>query len=46
MSKSLGLIGWRGMVGQVLVDRMKAEGDFKKFKSHFFSTSQAGERAR
>lgn len=45
MSKSLGLIGWRGMVGQVLVDRMKAEGDFKKFKSHFFSTSQAGERA-
>jgi aspartate-semialdehyde dehydrogenase len=45
MSKSLGLIGWRGMVGQVLVDRMKAEGDFKKFKSHFFSTSQAGESA-
>lgn len=38
----LGLIGWRGMVGSVLVNRMKEEGDFEKVNSHFFSTSNAG----
>jgi len=41
----VGFIGWRGMVGSVLMERMRAEGDFAKFNSHFFSTSQAGERA-
>jgi aspartate-semialdehyde dehydrogenase len=45
MSKSLGLVGWRGMVGQVLVERMKKEGDFKRFKTHLFSTSQASQKA-
>ena len=42
---NVGFIGWRGMVGSVLMERMRAEGDFAKFNSHFFSTSQAGERA-
>ena len=28
MSKLVGLVGWRGMVGSVLLDRMQAEGDF------------------
>jgi aspartate-semialdehyde dehydrogenase len=28
MSKLVGLVGWRGMVGSVLMDRMQAEGDF------------------
>ncbi|MGZ8155433.1 MAG: aspartate-semialdehyde dehydrogenase, partial [Burkholderiales bacterium] len=40
----VGLIGWRGMVGSVLVQRMKAEGDFDLVEPHFFSTSQAGSR--
>jgi len=38
----VGLIGWRGMVGSVLVERMQAEGDFALIKPRFFSTSQAG----
>jgi aspartate-semialdehyde dehydrogenase len=37
-----GLIGWRGMVGSVLVDRMRAEGDFALIEPAFFSTTQAG----
>jgi aspartate-semialdehyde dehydrogenase len=37
-----GLIGWRGMVGSVLVERMRAEGDFALIDPAFFSTSQAG----
>ena len=37
-----GLIGWRGMVGSVLVERMRAEGDFALIEPRFFSTSQAG----
>ena len=28
MSKLVGLVGWRGMVGSVLMDRMQTEGDF------------------
>jgi len=43
--KNVGIIGWRGMVGSVLVQRMSEENDFENFKAHFFSTSQAGERA-
>ncbi len=38
----VGLIGWRGMVGSVLVERMRAEGDFALIEPRFFSTSQAG----
>src|SRR5688572_23061768 len=40
-----GLIGWRGMVGSVLVDRMRAEADFALIDPVFFSTTQAGSRA-
>lgn len=43
--KSVGFIGWRGMVGSVLMDRMREENDFKFMESYFFSTSQAGESA-
>lgn len=46
MSKQLvGLVGWRGMVGSVLMDRMQAEGDFALIEPVFFSTSNAGGRA-
>ncbi len=38
----VGLVGWRGMVGSVLMDRMAAEKDFELFDSVFFSTSSAG----
>jgi aspartate-semialdehyde dehydrogenase len=37
-----GLIGWRGMVGSVLVQRMRDEHDFELIDPTFFSTSQAG----
>ncbi len=38
----VGLVGWRGMVGSVLLDRMQAEGDFALIEPLFFSTSNAG----
>ncbi len=38
----VGLVGWRGMVGSVLMDRMQAEGDFALVEPLFFSTSNAG----
>ena len=38
----VGIIGWRGMVGSVLVQRMREERDFDLVDPHFFSTSQAG----
>jgi len=38
----VGIIGWRGMVGSVLLERMRAEGDFDRVTPTFFSTSQAG----
>ena len=38
----VGLVGWRGMVGSVLMDRMEAERDFDHFEPLFFSTSNAG----
>ena len=38
----VGLVGWRGMVGSVLMDRMAAEGDFAHIEPLFFSTSNAG----
>lgn len=42
--KKVGIIGWRGMVGSVLVERMRAERDFDLIAPTFFSTSQAGGR--
>ncbi len=41
----VGLVGWRGMVGSVLIDRMIAEGDFDVIEPVFFSTSNAGGQA-
>jgi aspartate-semialdehyde dehydrogenase len=38
----VGLVGWRGMVGSVLMQRMQAEGDFALIEPLFFSTSSAG----
>ena len=43
--KLVGLVGWRGMVGSVLMDRMQAEGDFGLIEPLFFSTSNAGGKA-
>jgi aspartate-semialdehyde dehydrogenase len=37
-------IGWRGMVGSVLMDRMMAEDDFHGFEPVFFTTSQVGQK--
>jgi aspartate-semialdehyde dehydrogenase len=45
MKKSVGLVGWRGMVGSVLMQRMRDEGDFDLIDPVFFSTSNAGGRA-
>ena len=39
---TVGLVGWRGMVGSVLIDRMIAEKDFDLIEPIFFSTSNAG----
>jgi len=39
-----GIVGWRGMVGSVLVQRMREERDFAQIEPVFFSTSQAGGR--
>src|SRR5687768_1542474 len=41
----VGLIGWRGMVGSVLVQRMREERDFDLIDPIFFSTSQSGASA-
>lgn len=40
--KRVGLVGWRGMVGSVLMERMQAERDFDLIEPAFFSTSQVG----
>jgi len=40
--KNVGLVGWRGMVGSVLLERMLEEYDLDKITPHFFSTSNAG----
>ena len=42
--EKVGFIGWRGMVGSVLIKRMIDELDFDNFDSYFFSTSQAGQK--
>ncbi len=41
----VGIVGWRGMVGSVLMARMREERDYDHFEPVFFSTSQAGGRA-
>ena len=41
----VGLVGWRGMVGSVLMQRMSAERDFDSIETTFFSTSSAGKPA-
>ena len=43
--KLVGIVGWRGMVGSVLLQRMQQEGDFEHIEPLFFSTSNAGSRA-
>lgn len=43
--KKVGLVGWRGMVGSVLMSRMQEEKDFARIQPTFFTTSQAGEAA-
>lgn len=43
--KKVGLVGWRGMVGSVLMQRMREENDFDLIDPVFFSTSQAGQAA-
>ena len=43
--KKVGIIGWRGMVGSVLMERMIKENDFKRFTPLFFTTSQKGLKA-
>lgn len=43
--KNVGFIGWRGMVGSVLMDRMSQENDFENLNPVFFTTSQAGQKA-
>lgn len=42
IGNTVGLVGWRGMVGSVLMDRMQAEKDFDLIEPIFFSTSNAG----
>ncbi|MBE9610516.1 aspartate-semialdehyde dehydrogenase [Chitinilyticum piscinae] len=43
--KRVGLVGWRGMVGSVLMQRMQEEKDFDVIDPVFFTTSQAGQAA-
>lgn len=45
MNQSVGFVGWRGMVGSVLMERMRQENDFEKLNPVFFSTSNAGGQA-
>ena len=42
--KRVGFVGWRGMVGTVLMERMREENDFADItEAHFFTTSQSGQ---
>ena len=41
----VGFVGWRGMVGSVLMGRMREEGDFEGYEATFFSTSNVGGKA-
>ena len=40
--KKVGFVGWRGMVGSVLMERMREENDFANIDPVFFTTSQHG----
>ena len=40
--KKVGFVGWRGMVGSVLLERMLEEDDFTSIEAVFFTTSQVG----
>lgn len=40
---NVGFVGWRGMVGSVLMERMLDEQDFTRLMPHFFTTSQVGQ---
>ncbi len=42
--KKVGFVGWRGMVGSVLMDRMMADQDFNGIEAFFFTTSQVGQK--
>jgi aspartate-semialdehyde dehydrogenase len=42
MTITVGFIGWRGMVGSVLMERMREEGDFARIDPVFFTTSNVG----
>jgi len=42
----VGLVGWRGMVGSVLMQRMREEKDFDHFEPVFFTTSNPGGKVR
>jgi len=42
--RKVGFIGWRGMVGSVLMDRMREENNFRGYEPLFFSTSQIGQK--
>lgn len=42
--KCVGFVGWRGMVGSVLIDRMINKGNFNTIIPYFFSTSQEGKK--
>ena len=44
-TQKVGLVGWRGMVGSVLMQRMQEEQDFAHIEPTFFTTSQAGSPA-
>ena len=41
--RKVGFIGWRGMVGSVLMERMRDENDFQGYEPVFFTTSQVGQ---
>ena len=41
----VGFVGWRGMVGSVLMQRMMQENDFAEIEPQFFTTSQVGDVA-
>tara|TARA_R110000868_G_scaffold154736_1_gene380898 strand:+ start:11540 stop:12637 length:1098 start_codon:yes stop_codon:yes gene_type:complete len=43
--KKVGFVGWRGMVGSVLMQRMRDEKNFDSIDAYFFTTSQPGEDA-
>jgi len=42
MNQAVGLVGWRGMVGSVLMQRMRDENDFALIEPVFFSTKNTG----